>query len=66
MTQQDIITDYDPIKTLLLIIIALILPPLAVAIKVGLSTNFWLNILFTIFGFWIVGIIHAIVVILKD
>lgn len=53
----------DPVKTLLLVLIALFLPPLAVVLKEGLEVNFWLNILFTLFGFWIVGVIHAIYVV---
>ena len=47
----------------LLVILALILPPLAVLIKVGLTTHFWINILLTVLGF-LPGQIHAIWVIL--
>lgn len=53
----------DPVITLLLVILAIFMPPLAVAIKDGLSVSFWLNILFTLLGFWIVGVIHAVYVI---
>lgn len=53
----------DPVITLLLIVLAVFMPPLAVALKDGLSVSFWLNILFTLLGFWIVGVIHAVYVI---
>ncbi len=44
---------------ILKIIAAIILPPLGVALEVGLSMHFWLNILLTLLGF-IPGVIHAI------
>ncbi|HYG76248.1 MAG TPA: YqaE/Pmp3 family membrane protein [Planctomycetota bacterium] len=45
------------------IIIALLLPPLAVFMHEGTSKNFIINIVLTILGFWIVGIVHAIYII---
>lgn len=50
--------------TLLLIILAIIFPPLGVGLKVGLKGQFWLNVLLTILGF-VPGIIHALYVILS-
>lgn len=44
--------------TLLRIVLALVLPPLAVFFTVGLKGHFWLNIVLTILG-WIPGVIHA-------
>jgi uncharacterized membrane protein YqaE (UPF0057 family) len=44
------------------ILLAILLPPLAMFFTVGLGLHFWLNILLTIFGY-IPGIIHAIWVI---
>jgi uncharacterized membrane protein YqaE (UPF0057 family) len=41
------------------IICAIILPPLGVFLTVGITTEFWLNILLTILGY-IPGIIHAL------
>lgn len=41
------------------IIVAVILPPLGVFLQVGLSGQFFLNILLTFLGF-IPGIIHAV------
>jgi len=56
---------------LLRIILAFILPPLAVATQVGLTGAFWLNLLFWLLSFgglglpfmaimWPVAVIHAI------
>ena len=55
------VTATDPIRILL----AILLPPLGVFLKVGLKGPFWLNILLTLLGF-IPGIIHALYVILQD
>lgn len=44
---------------ILKIIAAILLPPLGVAMEVGLSLHFWLNILLTLLGY-IPGIIHAL------
>ncbi len=49
---------------LLSIVLAVLLPPLAVYMKDGLSTNFWLNVVLTIAGFWIIGVIHALMLVL--
>jgi len=55
------------VALLLLIIIALILPPLAVFLYEGtLNIRFWICLLLTIFGFWILGIIYALIVILGN
>ncbi|TWU46626.1 YqaE/Pmp3 family membrane protein [Rubripirellula reticaptiva] len=51
-------------NTILSIILAFLLPPLAVFMKSGLGTQFWLNLVLTIVGFWIVGVIHALIVVL--
>lgn len=51
-------------NTLLKIILAILLPPLAVFMHSGLGTQFWLNLVLTIVGLWIVGIIHALIVVL--
>lgn len=48
----------------LLIILAIIFPPLGVGLKVGITGAFWLNVLLTILGF-IPGVVHAIYVILS-
>ena len=50
------------IGKIFLLIIAFILPPVAVLFKVGLGGHFWLNLLLTLLGF-VPGVIHAILVI---
>jgi uncharacterized membrane protein YqaE (UPF0057 family) len=45
------------------LICSIILPPLGVFLEVGLGKHFWINVLLTIIGFWILGIIHAIYII---
>jgi uncharacterized membrane protein YqaE (UPF0057 family) len=44
---------------ILRIIIAVVLPPLGVFLQVGLSGQFFLNILLTLLGY-IPGIVHAV------
>lgn len=46
----------------LLIIFCFLLPPLAVYLSSGPGGPFILNIVLTLLGFWIVGVIHALVV----
>ena len=50
------------ITVILLVILAIILPPAAVLIETGCSLAFALNILLTLLG-WIPGTIHALLVI---
>jgi uncharacterized membrane protein YqaE (UPF0057 family) len=45
--------------TLVLIIIAILLPPLAVFLMSGLGRDFWINLILTVL-FWVPGVIHAI------
>jgi uncharacterized membrane protein YqaE (UPF0057 family) len=47
------------------IIIAILLPPLGVFLQVGLGKDFWINLLLTIFGFYILGVVHAVWIIAK-
>ncbi|MCS7465500.1 MULTISPECIES: YqaE/Pmp3 family membrane protein [Pirellulaceae] len=51
-------------NTLLKVILAILLPPLAVFMDRGVGTQFILNIVLTLVGFWIIGIIHALIVVL--
>jgi len=56
-------TDSDT-NTLLLVILAIILPPLAVFLhENALNTKFWLSLLLTLI-FWIPGVIYALIVVL--
>lgn len=50
---------------LLTLLAAVLLPPLGVFLKAGLTSHFWINILLTIFGFYFLGLIHALYVVLK-
>jgi uncharacterized membrane protein YqaE (UPF0057 family) len=47
------------------IIVAIFLPPLGVFLQVGFGKDFWINLLLTIFGFYILGIVHAVWIIAK-
>ncbi len=49
---------------LVLIILALLLPPLAVFFKRGIMPVFWLNLLLTLI-FFIPGMVHALWVVTK-
>ena len=49
---------------LIRIIFSILLPPLGVALQVGLSAQFWLNVLLTLLGY-IPGVIHAVYIIGK-
>ncbi|MCX5659831.1 MAG: YqaE/Pmp3 family membrane protein [Planctomycetota bacterium] len=54
------VTAADPIKMLA----AIFIPPLGVFLEVGLTTQFFVNILLTLLGF-IPGVIHAFYIILR-
>ncbi|MBL6598749.1 MAG: YqaE/Pmp3 family membrane protein [Alphaproteobacteria bacterium] len=47
------------------IILALLIPPVAAFLTVGIGLHFWLNILLSIF-FWVPGMIHAIWLVVKN
>jgi uncharacterized membrane protein YqaE (UPF0057 family) len=47
------------------IIFAIILPPVAAFMQVGISTHFWINIVLTLL-FVVPGIIHALWLVLTD
>ncbi|MHC4637610.1 MAG: YqaE/Pmp3 family membrane protein [Planctomycetota bacterium] len=49
---------------ILKIILAILLPPVAAFLQVGISTHFWINIILTILG-GIPGIIHALWLVLS-
>lgn len=46
-----------------MILLAVLLPPLAVFLTVGLSLHFWISIILTILGY-LPGIVHALWVVL--
>lgn len=47
------------------IVFAIILPPVAAFLQVGLTAHFWINILLSVF-FYLPGIIHALWLVLTD
>lgn len=49
--------------TLLLVIIAIFIPPLAMAIYDGITTRFWLSLLLTLL-FYLPGLIYTLIIIL--
>ena len=51
--------------TILRVILAILLPPVGVFLKVGLGLHFWLNIVLTLLGY-IPGLVHAIWIIAQD
>jgi uncharacterized membrane protein YqaE (UPF0057 family) len=53
-------------NTLLLVILAILLPPLAVYLHEGeINSRFWISLLLTLL-FWIPGVIYALIIILGD
>jgi uncharacterized membrane protein YqaE (UPF0057 family) len=53
-------------NTLLLVILAILLPPLAVYLHQGeINTKFWISLILTLLG-WLPGIIYALIVILGN
>jgi len=51
--------------TILLILIAFLLPPLPVAIVCGLSERFWISVVLTLLA-WVPGLVYAIYVVLTE
>jgi uncharacterized membrane protein YqaE (UPF0057 family) len=53
-------------NTILLVILAILLPPLAVYLHEGvINTKFWISLLLTLL-FWLPGVIYALIVVLGD
>lgn len=64
-TTNSVMQDQDSAGAdILKILFAIILPPLGVAMEVGLTKPFWINVVLTILGF-IPGIVHAVYVIAR-
>lgn len=52
-------------RTLLLVVLSILLPPLAVYLHQGeINTKFWISLLLSLF-FWLPGIIYALLVVLN-
>ncbi len=66
VNNRDVDNEQESIMNdLIRIVAAIFLPPLGVFLQVGFGKDFWINLLLTIFGFYILGIIHAVWVIAK-
>jgi uncharacterized membrane protein YqaE (UPF0057 family) len=50
--------------TLLMVILAILLPPVAVFLKVGITKHFWINLVLCLL-FFLPGQIHALIVVLN-
>ena len=49
-----------------LIILAIFLPPVSAFLKVGASKHFWINLVLTVLLFGLGGVIHALWLVLTD
>lgn len=49
---------------ILRVILSILLPPVGVALQVGFTAQFWINVVLTLLGY-IPGIIHALYIILR-
>ena len=47
---------------LLRILLSILLPPLGVALEVGITKHFWINVILTLLGY-VPGLVHAIYII---
>jgi uncharacterized membrane protein YqaE (UPF0057 family) len=52
-----------PANKLLLVILAILLPPAAVGLHSGIGSAFVINLILTLI-FWLPGVIHALIVVL--
>jgi uncharacterized membrane protein YqaE (UPF0057 family) len=53
-------------NTILLVILAILLPPLAVYLHEGeINTRFWISLILTLL-FWLPGVIYALIIVLGD
>ncbi len=57
----DMATSTEKIVSILILIASILLPPLGVALKHGISRDFWINLILTIILF-VPGVIHAVYV----
>ncbi|MFK7771918.1 MAG: YqaE/Pmp3 family membrane protein [Saprospiraceae bacterium] len=51
-------------RTILLVILAILLPPAAVGVYEGITTRFWISLLLTLL-FFLPGLIYALIVVLE-
>ena len=46
------------------ILLSILLPPIGVAMEVGFTKHFWINVVLTVLGY-VPGIVHAVYIIAK-
>ena len=54
-----------PNLNVLLLILAFFIPPLAVGLAVGITKDFWINLILTLL-FFVPGVIHAIIIVIRN
>ena len=47
------------------LLLSVFIPPVGVFLQVGLGTDFWINVLLTLLG-WFPGVLHAFYIILRE
>lgn len=52
-------------RDLISLLLTIVFPPVGVALKVGFGMHFWLNLVLTLFGFYIPGLVHGLWVVLS-
>lgn len=52
-------------RDLATLLVTVCIPPLGVALKVGFGPHFWMNLVLTLFGFYLPGLIHGLWVVLR-
>lgn len=52
-------------RDLVVLLLTLVVPPVGVALKVGFGTHFWINLVLTLFGFYLPGVVHGLYVFFK-
>ncbi len=50
---------------IIMIILAILIPPLAVGLKVGFTKHFWINLILLFLTFGIGALIHALIIVLR-
>lgn len=51
-------------RDVIALLLTIIFPPVGVALKVGFGVHFWLNLVLTLFGFYVPGLVHGLWVVL--
>lgn len=59
---SDHITSNETQNDFIKILLSVLLPPLGVALEVGITKHFWINVILTLLGY-IPGIVHAVYII---